>query len=319
MEGQVIVVKKMVVSFLAAALLLPGVETVSAASSDYEIPKVKNMSIEVLVDARRVAFPDEKPQINNGTTFVPLRFVSDKLGGTLDLNGKDITIVKGERTVNLTIGAKTATVNGKIVTLDKASFAKNGRTLVPLRFVSEALGENVKWDAPNQYIWIGSTEVPTLEEISKPVPIKPYLHLYEKGDYLINIGAIKLDQVRVISREDFPIKFEKQTIYRMDYAVMKDGLEYLRTVSDSKALIGTAVYLLQKGEPAKFRGEVSYLRERVADFPDYRVKYHKIAVRTDEDQLGIKDFEKIRLKDIQYVGLSVDADAAVLIKNDFTK
>lgn len=321
MEGQVIDVKKMVVSILATALLLPGLNTVSAASSDHEIPKVINMSIEVLVDARRVAFPDEKPQINNGTTFVPLRFVSDKLGGTLELNEKDITIVKGERTVNLTIGAKTATVNGKIVTLDKASFAKNGRTLVPLRFVSEALGENVKWDAPNQYIWIGSTEVPTLEEISKPVPIKPYLHLYEKGDYLINIGAIKLDQVRVISREDFPIKFEKQTIYRMDYAVMNNGLEYIRSVNNTKALpiMNYGIYLLQKGEPAKLRGEITYLRERVADFLDYRVTYHKIISTNDKDFLGVKDYEKIRLKDMEYVGLSVDADSAVLIKNDFTK
>lgn len=319
MEGQVIVVKKMVVSILVAALLLPGVGTVSAASSDYEIPKVKNMSIEVLVDARRVAFPDEKPQINNGTTFVPLRFVSDKLGGALDLKGKDITIVKGERTIKLTIGAKTATVNGKIVTLDEASFAKNGRTLVPLRFVSEALGENVKWDAPNQYIWIGSTEVPTLEEISEPVPIKPYLHLYEKGESLINYGAVSLDQVRVLSPDDFPIKFEKQTLYRMDYAVMKNGLEYLRTVSDSKELIGTGIYLLQKGEPAKFRGEISYLRERVTDFPDYRVKYHKIVDGKDRHVLGIEDYEKVRLKHMEYVGLSIDADSAVLIKNDFTK
>lgn len=319
MKGQVIVLKKMVVSLLIVALMLPGLKTVSAASNDFEIPKVKNMSIEVLVDARRVAFPDEKPQINNGTTFVPLRFVSDKLGGTLDLMGKDITIVKGERTVKLTIGAKTATVNGKIVTLDKASFAKNGRTLVPLRFVSEALGENVKWDAPNQYIWIGSTEVPTLEEISKPVSIDPYLKFYKQADHLIDLGYKKLDQVRVLSKDDFPVKFERQTMYRIDYAVMSDGLEYMRSVSDSKALIGSGIVLLQENEPAKLRAEISYLRERVADFPDYRVKYHKIISTNDKDFLGVKDYEKVRLKNLDYIGLAVDADSLVIIKNDFTK
>ncbi|WP_044477658.1 stalk domain-containing protein [Paenibacillus antibioticophila] len=319
MEGQVIVVKKMVVSILVAALLLPGVGTVSAASSDYEIPKVKNMSIEVLVDARRVAFPDEKPQINNGTTFVPLRFVSDKLGGALDLKGKDITIVKGERTIKLTIGAKTATVNGKPVTLEKASFAKNGRTLVPLRFVSEALGENVKWDAPNQYIWIGSAEVPTLEEISEPVSIEPYLKFYKQADHLIDLGYKKLDQVRVLSKDDFPVKFERQTMYRIDYAVMSNGLEYMRSVSDSKGLIGSGIVLLQENEPAKLRGEVSYLRDRVDGFPDYRVKYHKIIAGKDRDVLGIEDYEKIRLKDLDYIGLALDADSIVLIKNDFTK
>lgn len=319
MKGQVFVMKKMAVSLLAAALLLPGLKSVSTASNDYEIPKVKNMSIEVLVDARRVAFPDERPRINNGTTFVPLRFVSDKLGGALDLKGKDITIVKGDRTVKLTIGAKTATVNGKTVTLDKASFAKNGRTLVPLRFVSEALGEKVKWDAPNQYIWIGSTEVPTLEEISKPEPIEPYLKFYKQADHLIDLGYKKLDKVRILSKDDFPVKFERQTMYRIDYAVMNSGLEYMRSVSNSKGVLGTGIILLQENEPAKLRGEVIYLRERVDGFPDYRVKYHNIVDGKDRDVLGIEDYEKVRLKDLDYIALGVDADAAVLIKNDFAK
>lgn len=41
---------------------------------------------------------------------------------------------------------KSASVNGKPVTLDVAPFLQDGRTLVPLRFVSEALGAEVKWN-----------------------------------------------------------------------------------------------------------------------------------------------------------------------------
>lgn len=50
----------------------------------------------------------------------------------------------------------------KINSVSKVSsekpFTYNGTTFVPLRFVSEALGEDVKWDSKTQTIWVGKTE-----------------------------------------------------------------------------------------------------------------------------------------------------------------
>ena len=43
----------------------------------------------------------------------------------------------------LKIGSKSPTVNGKVVPIDVPGKIINGRTLVPLRFVGEALGANV--------------------------------------------------------------------------------------------------------------------------------------------------------------------------------
>lgn len=50
--------------------------------------------------------------------------------------------------IKLTIGSKDAMVNDKIVTLDVPPFidAKTNRTLVPIRFISEAFGADVQWD-----------------------------------------------------------------------------------------------------------------------------------------------------------------------------
>lgn len=150
--------KKVIIPFLVASLLLvTGEQYVSKAASDV-IPQVKNTSIDVLVDARRVYFPDVQPQIKNGTTLIPLRFVSDKLGGSLTLNGKNITIVKGDRTIKLTIGSKQATVNGKIVNLNAASIAEDGRTLVPLRLVSEGFDKSVVWSSADRTVYITSPE-----------------------------------------------------------------------------------------------------------------------------------------------------------------
>ena len=51
-----------------------------------------------------------------------------------------------EKVVQLSIGEKQAAVNNKIIQLDKAAYIKNGRTLVPLRFLGEALGAKVTWE-----------------------------------------------------------------------------------------------------------------------------------------------------------------------------
>lgn len=292
-------------------------QTVNAANAD--IPKVKNMSIEVLVDAHRVAFPDVRPQIQNGSTLIPLRFVTDKLGGKLSLTGKKISIEKDGRQIAMTIGERTAAVNGETVTLDTPSVAVNGRTLVPLRFVSEALGEPVKWDSVNQYIWIGSTEVPKLEDVAKPVSIEPYLDLFKKGEYVLKFGNITYSQVRILGKDDFPIQFENEIIYRIDYAQSGDGMEYLRSISDSKSITGLTYYLLQKGQPLRYRGEINVFRERVKEDSDLRIKYHRIIARKDEDILGDRNYKNIKFKNIDYVGLDVDSDAAVFIKNEFLK
>jgi hypothetical protein len=50
------------------------------------------------------------------------------------------------KSVELIVGEKQATVNGKPATLDQAAFITQGRTLVPLRFISESLGAKVSWD-----------------------------------------------------------------------------------------------------------------------------------------------------------------------------
>jgi hypothetical protein len=54
----------------------------------------------------------------------------------------------------MTIGSKTATVNGKAVTLDVAPTIVAGRTFVPLRVISETLGAQVTWKAASRTITI---------------------------------------------------------------------------------------------------------------------------------------------------------------------
>ncbi|AYO31275.1 copper amine oxidase N-terminal domain-containing protein [Biomaibacter acetigenes] len=108
----------------------------------------------VKVNGKEISFPDQQPYLNkDGRTMVPVRFISESLGAKVswDEKTKTVTITgkdrAGEsRTVKLKIGENKAVINGKAVTFDTRAEFKNGRTMVPLRFVSEVLGAKVTWD-----------------------------------------------------------------------------------------------------------------------------------------------------------------------------
>jgi len=109
------------------------------------------------VDGKKVAIdPSGKvaPVIQNGRTLLPVRVLIETLGGTVgwDAVARKATVKMGNSMVQLWIGKSTATVNGKQVAIDAADrnvvpVIIEGRTLLPLRFLSESLGLGVVWNA----------------------------------------------------------------------------------------------------------------------------------------------------------------------------
>lgn len=92
---------------------------------------------------------DASPLIVNNRTMVPIRVVTETLGGTAVWN-------EAARTVSLVIGGKTITMTID-VTLEKYGVAPiiiNNRTYVPIRFVAEELGADVQWNETTQQITI---------------------------------------------------------------------------------------------------------------------------------------------------------------------
>ncbi|HEY3367538.1 MAG TPA: stalk domain-containing protein [Symbiobacteriaceae bacterium] len=108
---------------------------------------------------------DTAPVIDaaSGRTFVPVRFVGETLGAYVGWDGtvRKVTYLTGDTRIELVIGQKIATVNGKSVTLDAAPYIDtNSRTMVPVRFVSEQLGATVSWDGTARTVtivapWVG--------------------------------------------------------------------------------------------------------------------------------------------------------------------
>lgn len=115
-------------------------------------------AIRVYVDGQIVNF-DVPPNVIQGRVLVPLRGVFERLGATVDYDGRTqhIVAVRGDQTVELTLGSRQARLNGKPALLDVAAFTIGDRTMVPLRFVSESLGASVQWVEASRVILIGSS------------------------------------------------------------------------------------------------------------------------------------------------------------------
>ena len=92
---------------------------------------------------------DVAPIIVKDRTMLPARFVAENLGAKVEWNAakRQATITGNGVTIVLTIDSTTATVNGKAVTLDSPAFIQNDRTYTPVRFIAEALGAQVEWNA----------------------------------------------------------------------------------------------------------------------------------------------------------------------------
>jgi len=106
--------------------------------------------ISVLVNGKTVTFPDTKPYISGeNRTMVPIRFISEQLGAQVDWNSSNQSadIKYGSETISIPLNQKTAYVNGQAIQLDAPAVIKDNRTMVPLRFISEALGARVLWSS----------------------------------------------------------------------------------------------------------------------------------------------------------------------------
>lgn len=102
----------------------------------------------VNVDNEAVIY-DVAPVIRNDRTLVPIRIITETLGGKVDWNGatKEVTLTLDGREIKMTIGK----------TLEKYGVAPviiDGRTFVPVRFVADELGATVAWDDATKTVTI---------------------------------------------------------------------------------------------------------------------------------------------------------------------
>lgn len=114
---------------------------------------VLGMSTIIFANSPSIVISNKKLPISatskEGRMLVPLRAIFEALGARVDYDSatKTITGIKGDKTIVLKVNNKLATVNGKQVILDVPATVIHSVTLVPVRFIGESLGADVKWES----------------------------------------------------------------------------------------------------------------------------------------------------------------------------
>lgn len=150
--------------------------------------------IAVYLDGNELTF-DTPPIITDGTTLVPLRKIFETLGSQIqwDNTTRTVTATKGDVLITYKIGEKNGYKNGKTVMMEVPGVIFNGFTLVPLRFVSEALGASVAWNGETKRIDITHQENATAEVKATETSYTPSINrlngsevgtVYADGDWI---------------------------------------------------------------------------------------------------------------------------------------
>lgn len=128
------------------SLVFAGAGTAQASTS----------GVRVYLDGVELAFADQAPVISGGRTLVPLRFVSEAFGAQVDWDPVSgaVPISWHDTSILLRIGQRSVQLNDRTVLLDVAPTLLNGRTMVPLRFISEVLGASVTWSDAHGSVFV---------------------------------------------------------------------------------------------------------------------------------------------------------------------
>jgi len=196
-----------------------------------------DQSIRINFNGEQIQF-DIDPVLDNGRVLVPLRGVFEMLGASVSWDGTSgkVYATRGANTIELAIGENTAYINSYPTELDVAASLLEGRTMVPLRFVSEALGAEVGWNSQAQ----------TVDIIQRSEEIKPGIKAeYEnKGNFalfklpglvLTDDQGNNLFETRYLTRTKYVIKFDSSlgdlNLEQMD---INDGIAKKISISCDK-------------------------------------------------------------------------------------
>lgn len=134
-------------------------------------------------------------RVNGGLVYIPKGRPFDAAYALCDA---DTAILRKAKTIKLTIGSKTANVDGNPVDMPAAPYIRRDRLLVPVRAVSDALGCTVTWDATSGTATLTSeegvlaltTHSPVLQVNGKPVEMDAAPEIVGSGTMMIPVRYI---------------------------------------------------------------------------------------------------------------------------------
>ena len=229
----------------------------------------ETLPIEIYVNGKMIE-TDTAPYVKNDRTMVPMRFIFEALGAevTWDNENKTATGKKDETIITMTIGEAEISINGEKKKLDVAPEISNGRTMVPLRAVSEALGADVEWDNETTSVHINITNnhdftafVSNAEKAqlyykaegktAKKIIVKDEKTMTRLLKYLANAPLTEVDNTTVWyeneERLTFSVYVKSDFGYNIVYVMVNDSEIYVSFIGDVRRYTTENIREFKKG------------------------------------------------------------------------
>ncbi|MBQ2968619.1 MAG: hypothetical protein IJE10_10940 [Clostridia bacterium] len=198
--------------------------------------------VTVLLNGSPVTF-DVPPMLMNGRTMVPMRAIFEALGAKVnwsEFNESVSGISKTGKKIVISIGSNRATVDGVPVEIDAPPVLVDGRTLVPLRFISESFDCEVGWD--------DATYTVTIQDNQPAVSDTTYFytpsHFRELGVWILEgetglrgrtdgVGDVPAESAPAILTADIAVEGQyKLWAYAKDFETNNPGARFFHASID---------------------------------------------------------------------------------------
>lgn len=166
--------------------------------------KYKNKNINISPRVAKFEFVDMDANIDPNTFKIKVNKLGDapKIKVSVGNKSSEINLFdKDSKIIKMTVGSLNYSVNDKALKLDSKPFIKNSRTLVPVRFIVEAIGGKVEWDGEQRIVIINSGN----DTIKLPINSKTIS---------VNGEEKTIDQAAVIAndRTFVPVRFVAESL-----------------------------------------------------------------------------------------------------------
>lgn len=294
---------RLIAVLLALSLVFPA-GTARSSSARVVTLWIDNPVMQVGTTRQPIDAEGTRPVIVESRTLVPIRAVIEAFGGVIewDSTTQRVMIVLGDNTLDLWVGKPTASLNGRSLPIDAANprvmpVILSGRTMLPLRFVSESLGMTVVWDQATRRIQLTYTA-----EEPPAVPSAPVLLSPAHGTHVVNAMPwlswqtdedVDYSSLRVYSSTGTEVLAKSNlsgTEYRVPLGTLADGTytwqvaahndggwgpwSALRTFTVSSVAAPAAPVLLSPGNQTTVTdlGAMSFTWQPVAGADRYRLR-----------------------------------------------
>jgi len=250
------------------AAVLPVTASAQETISNEVIIKVNGYTINMY---EAPAYIDSKVSL----TYVPLRFVSEALGAEIEWVDEKTPITTTidepeHHEVKVLLGDNRAEIDGKIKDIDGLPVLQNGRTMVPLRVISEGLGAEVKWTPAEG--GGGTVDITTPWETPKPAESDSWKPTPHQKQYAQEVFKdIRFDIKNSNLKVKVPSMEGKDVTAGLTYNGEKQGLKLdtLHEFKDAKSIkLAISISGEYEGFSVSFDNYTIYSRDMLPPYAD---------------------------------------------------